>query len=355
MRIGILTYHYAHNYGAVLQCYALQNYLISLGHTVRVIGHKNPYICRDYKVFDLRRFRIKNPFTLIKRISHEISYYHIRKGRYKAFDYFINNLLIVCPIQEINNDPFDLIIVGSDQVWNYGLTKGFDPYYWGEFNHPPKTVLATYAVSMQDSWPKEIDYEIQKRISNFMNISVREENLALSLKRIVSDRDFKVVVDPTLLFSSDEWDKIAVKPLIKEPYLLLYQVDASPIAEGMALKISEERKLRILHLYAQPDKPHSSEVSKTSPQEFVGLFKYASFVVCSSFHGTVFSIIYRKSFYTVKVPGKSSRVESLLHLYGLDDYLLSFSIDKINDVDYSKVPADISEQSKLYIINDMIR
>lgn len=351
MKIGILTYHYAHNYGAVLQCYALQNFLNSLGHTVRVIGYENTNICKDYYVFDWHRFKIKNPFTLIKRITHELSFYHIRKGRYNAFNDFINNYLSVCPVQEIYDAPFDLIIVGSDQVWNYNLTKGFDSYYWGEFAHPNKTKLATYAVSMQDTWPREMDSIIKKRLSNFKHISVREESLACRLRKMMPDIDVATVVDPTLLFSSNEWDKIVVKPHINEPYLLLYQVDVNPIAEDSAKKIAKERNLRVIHLYAQPDKPHSSEVAKTSPQEFVGLFKYASFVVCSSFHGTVFSILYKKSFYTVRVPGKSRRVETLLQIYGLDKYILSAPVDTIKDVDYRDTLPDSSEQSMIYLKN----
>lgn len=349
MRIGILTYHYAHNYGAVLQCYALQNYLISLGHSVQIIGYENPYILKDYKVLDLHRFKIKNPLALVKKIIHEISYYGIRKGRHNAFNDFINRNLNICSVQEINRKPFDLIIVGSDQVWNYNLTKGFDSFYWGDFPHPTNTVLATYAVSMHDSWPSEVDVELQKRIVNFKYISVREEKLAKKILKIVPSIKVNVVIDPTLLFKATEWDEIAIKPDFSKPYLLLYQVDPNPIAEETACMIAEERNLQIFRLFAQPDKPHSPEVATTSPQQFVGLFKYASFVVCSSFHGTVFSILYKNPFYTVKVLGKSSRVETLLSVFGLEDRLISLKPSSITEVDYSRIPADIAKQSECYI------
>ena len=349
MKIGILTYHYAHNYGAVLQCYALQEYLSSLGHTVKIIGYENSNIIKDYIVFDIRRFLMRNPISLLKRIFHEIKYYNVRRERHNAFEGFIKSRLNICKPQEIMSEPFDLIIIGSDQVWNYKLTNGFDFYYWGGFYHPKTTELATYAVSMQDNWPADIDEEIKKKISNFQYLSVREEKLAKKLSQIVPNRNINVVVDPTLLFKSYDWNKVAEKPQINFRYLLLYQVDTNSLAEAVAAKVAEELNVKIIRLFAQPDKPHSAEVANCSPCQFVGLFKYADFVVCSSFHGTVFSIMYKKPFYSIRVPGKSSRVETLLEKFNLSEFLISKVPPMISKVNYQNIPSDISEKSKAYL------
>lgn len=348
MKIGILTYHYAHNYGAVLQCYALQEYLVSLGHRVYVINHVNKNITKDYVVFDIQRFIMKNPFVFFKRIKHEFKYYSIRKNRYSAFESFIRERINVVAVNEITEYPFDLIIVGSDQVWNYNLTNGFDPYYWGEFRRPAVTKLATYAASMQDSWPIEIDGELMRRLPNFDFLSVREQNLIGRFK-LLTNQKISLVVDPTLLFSMNDWNKVAENPQIETSYLLLYQVDVDDLAERTARKIAIEYNLQIIRLYAQPDKPHSSTVSNCSPSKFVGLFKHADFVVCSSFHGTVFSILYKKPFYTIKISGKSSRVENLLSKMELSSFLIDEVPDKISKVKYNHISSDISKSSKEYI------
>ena len=116
MKIGILTFHYAFNYGATLQSYALQTCLESFGCKVYFIDHRNKQILKDYIAFDIRRFLMRNPVSFIKRIVHEFRYYKIRKQRANAFETFISKHLHLCDISEINSNPFDLIIIGSDQV-----------------------------------------------------------------------------------------------------------------------------------------------------------------------------------------------------------------------------------------------
>lgn len=349
MKIGILTFHYAYNYGATLQSYALQTCLESFGCIVYFIDHRNKQILKDYTAFDIRRFIMRNPVSFIKRIVHECRYYKIRKQRANAFETFISKHLHLCDISEINSNPFDLIIIGSDQVWNYNLTGGFDEFYWGEIEKPEKTKIASYAASMQDSWPSCLDMKIADLLENFNYLSVREKKLAKKLQRLLPSKEIHTVVDPTLLLSREEWDKIAHNPKIASHYLLLYQVDINNAAEHLAKKIAEERNLIVIKLYAQMDKPHSSSVSCSSPADFVGLFKYASFVVCSSFHGTVFSIIYGKSFYSIKVEGKSSRVESLLSTFDLEDRLIETELPIITDIDYEGKPSSISKASLVYL------
>ena len=349
MKIGILTFHYAYNYGAILQSYALQTYLESCGCKVFFINYRNRQILKDYILFDIRRFIMRNPITFVKRIVHELRYYQIRKQRAKAFEAFIGTHFRLSDISEINSNPFDLIIVGSDQVWNYNLTGGFDNFYWGEVEKPKITKIASYAASMQDSWPSCFDMKIGTLLGNFDYLSVREKKLAKKLQKLLPSKVIHTVVDPTLLLSKEEWDNIAQKPNISSPYLLLYQVDVNNTAELLAKKIAEERNLIVIKLYAQMDKPHTSNVACSSPADFVGLFKYAGFVVCSSFHGTVFSIIYGKSFYSIKVKGKSSRVESLLSTFELEDRLINTELPIITDIDYEGKPKSISKESMVYL------
>lgn len=320
MRIGILTFHSAYNYGAVLQCYALQEYLKSLGHAVYVIDYRNQFVMDVYKSFDLKRFRNRNLYGILSQIYREIKFYKAKKQRGKTFDEFIFNHFNLTPISTIVDNPFDLIVVGSDQVWNFVITHGFDQYYWGDFSRPKVTKIVSYAASMQDKWTDADEKVIAKKLLNFDRISVRESSLRDKIQKIIPDKVVYSVVDPTLLLKQEQWNKIAENPIIDSPYLLLYQVENSKKNEIIANSIASERNLKIVKLSAAVDMINTPSVRNSSPAEFLGLFKYASYVVCSSFHGTIFSIIFHRPFVSINNnKGKNARVESLLDSLNLSD------------------------------------
>lgn len=321
MKIGILTFHRAHNYGAVLQCYALQEVLKSMGHEVSVIDYKLQFLLECYKPFILRRFLSKNPIKCLDRIIRETKLLHSRRDRWCSFNNFIETRLNIAPIESLEQNLFDVIVIGSDQVWNTKLTHGFDNYYWGNFKTRAKIV--SYAASIEEFWDVKDNKKVRTLLNNFSSISVREEDVALNLKNIIDGRTIHTVVDPTLLLGNGEWSKIAVQPPIRKKYLLLYQVRDSQTAKRIASKIAHKYQLEIIALSARVDAINSKECISASPEEFVGWFKYASFIVSSSFHGTVFSIIFQRPFYSVKLnDGKDSRVENLLKSFNLSERLI---------------------------------
>lgn len=317
MRIGILTFHCAHNYGAVLQCYALQEFLRGRGHDVYVIDYRPTTITRVYRWFKKEEIVRKNMFKAFR----EILLLKGKKARFDNFEKFINVNLRLASIESIIENPYDLILIGSDQVWNYNLTKGFDDFYWGNFRHPKQTRIASYAASMQDSWPEDMSNQIISRLKNFDSISVREKTLETKMRAISGRNDILTVVDPTLLMSSDFWYKIAKPPAIKCPYLLLYQVEGSnKKVEEIAIKIANNKGLKIVNLFTFAKTGTSKEVVSCSPEVFLGLFAYSDYVVCSSFHGTIFSIHFKKPFLSVRMgKGKDNRVASLLENLGMQD------------------------------------
>ena len=320
MRIGILTFHCAHNYGAVLQCYALQIYLQKRGHDVYVIDYRPEIITNVYKWFQAHRFFRKNLY----KIFAEILLLRGRKRRYNNFNQFIETELRLAPVETINKDPYDLILVGSDQVWNFNITGGFDKFYWGDFSHPAHSKVASYAASMHDKWTEKESREIILKFRNFYKISVREIQLSNKLIEITGRKDIVHVVDPTLLLTCDDWRKVAIPPKMKNEYLLLYQVEGkNERTEKIANEISKQRNLKIVRLFTFADFGTSLKVLSCSPFEFIGLFVNASFVVCSSFHGTIFSLQFRKPFLSVRMNvGKDNRVENLLEPLGLSDHFV---------------------------------
>lgn len=351
MRIGILTFHCAYNYGAVLQCYALQEFLTQRGHDVRVIDYRPKAITDAYKWCKKEKFIRKNLYAAAK----ELILLPWKKKRNEMFQNFINSKLNLVPVETITKKPFDVIIVGSDQVWNFNLTNGFDDYYWGNFPHPKSTFIISYAASMQDSWPNEMSIRIKRNLGNFSQISVRETSLATKLKEVSGGRNIYQVVDPTLLLNREDWDALAKVPQVAKPYLLLFQVETqNEKAERIAKEMAKRKNLPIVRLSTLVSWKTSHMVMSTSPEEFVGLFKNASFVVCSSFHGTVFSLIFNRPFVSVRMGvGKDNRVDNLLCQLGLSEHFVDV-LNTDSDYTYNSVSEGLEalkENSVDYITN----
>ena len=354
MRIGILTFHCAHNYGAVLQCYALQEFLTKKGHDVNVIDYRPKVITEVYKWFKKERIIRKNLFSALK----ELMLLPWKKRRYDQFRNFINCKLNLVPVGTITQKPFDVIIVGSDQVWNFNLTNGFDDYYWGKFPHPQGTIIISYAVSMQDSWPNEMSIRIKQNLENFSQISVRETSLATKLKEVSGGRNIFQVVDPTLLLNREDWDALAKESKVTKPYLLLFQVETqNEKAERIAQEMAKRKNLPIVRLSTLVSWETSHMVKNTSPEEFVSLFKNASFVVCSSFHGTVFSLIFNKPFVSVRMGvGKDNRVDNLLRQLGLTNHFVDV-LNADSDYTYNSVSEGLKalKENSVDFINNVVK
>lgn len=346
MRIGILTFHCAHNFGAVLQCYALQEFLKYRGHDVYVIDYKPKAITDVYRWFVLKRIIRKNLY----RAAKELLLLYWKKKRYDKFEDFINNRLHLAPVESIMKNPYDMIVIGSDQVWNYNLTNGFDDYYWGNFPHPENTRIVSYAASMQDNWPEEISPTIRKNLENFDCISVRESSLAKKLSSLTCGRRIYQVADPTLLLTREMWASLAIKPQIFKPYLLLFQVEGrNKKTEQIAETLSQIKNLPIVRFTTLVDWHTTRNVQTISPADFVGLFMNASFVVCSSFHGTVFSLIFNRPFVSVRMGvGKDNRVSNLLQQLGLGNHFID-SLDYHNNYEYH---IDSTKQEKMILNSD---
>ncbi len=346
MKIGILTFHAAHNYGAVLQCYALQEYLKSKGNEVFVIDYRSKYLLDCYKWFNCKLF-IKSivKFTFIKEWKKMLD----KRKRSNKFETFIQNRLNIINVSILKTNFFDYIVIGSDQVWNTKLTNGYDKYYWGQFCHPVQTKIISYSASLELIWPKDEDDNVKKMLSNFERISVREKDLAIKLSSIFPNKKIVSCVDPTLLLSKEEWNKIAVKLNIRNRYVLYYQVRKSKVGMDVASLLCKKLKCKLLILSASLNLDNSPECMYASPESFISLVKNAEFVVSSSFHGTVFSIIFEKKFISISNGTKDSRVKNLLTELNMMDHFIYQSDEFLN--------VNIHQMSRLNldVFNDYIK
>lgn len=316
MKIGILTFHRAHNYGAMLQTYALQKYLNKLGHKVYVIDYFPLSFKRTYR----RNFPAlpRNPFYLCKILKDELFIHKDRIKRYDSFSNFMESNLNLYPYKDgFDGHEFDHIFIGSDQVWNKTLFRGFDKMFWGT---GLKCKYSSYAASMAWYRPEKEEISIFLRhIENFNNISVRETDAMEYLKQITTKK-INVVCDPTLLLSEEEWNDLSNKTIETERYVLCYNLVRSAECYKLAEAIAKERGCKVLHLVASANISNPEGALTTAgPQEFLSYFKQAEYVVTSSFHGTVFSLIFKKQFYSLTPSKLVGRVASLLNVLNLQD------------------------------------
>lgn len=346
MKIGILTFHCAHNYGAVLQCYALQKILKTMGHDVEIINYRPRYIVNCYKIFLCNRFISRKPMLFIKKTFSEIKVLKKRLLRYQAFNKFINNQIPLST--KITNNTripsiYDIYIMGSDQIWNPYITNGFDSAYFGFFPFKKgKKIYISYAASMErTSLTHQESKYLKHALRNFNGISVREEQLKECLQRLTNE-EIQIVLDPTLLLPLTNWEKILIKPKESEHYVLVYQVRQDDDTIRIAQTIAKQLNCKIIEISASirlSNKNKFKTLETCAPEEFLGLIKYSTFVVTSSFHGTVFSILFRKDFFCVRLDdGYDSRSLSLLNIFNLSSHMISKeSTPQIKSIDYNNI------------------
>ena len=210
MKIGILTFHRAHNYGAVLQCYALQEVLKGMGHEVEVIDYRQPAIDRAYNSWRPRWFI--NKFVKIWKMYDYLHLLYEEGKRRHKFGVFLKNYLNVqhpCTSVDIPNN-YDYYIIGSDQLFNLEITNGLDPVYSGESINGNGTKLIGYAISSNQESIRKIGQDNWNSIfNNFTSISFREKALADLLYKLYG-KEVDVCFDPTLLTDINIWNNIKI-------------------------------------------------------------------------------------------------------------------------------------------------
>ena len=349
MKIGILTYHRAHNYGAMLQAYALLSYLRNNGHDVEIIDywpdmHRVQYALIKPIVGNSIISKIKciiaTTITFIRR------YMRICKFEKFSQKYLNINSTIQYPIPDWGYLQYDCVIVGSDQIWRNhesdGKHIGFDPVYFCQ-NIPKNIRCISYAASMGIIQLNKEDKDILKNYLNrFSRILVREN----SLKEAIDELGFEsaIVVDPTLLLSKDEWNKfLPNKRFHTTKYVLYYELVKSKEALVFAKHKAEELGCKLLIMDATiPLIPQRRHISYASPIEFLHAIRDAEFVIATSFHGTAFSVIFEKQFITIGLKKNADRVQTMLHQLDIEEHYQEHP-QNVMDIDYAQVKIRFSK------------
>lgn len=344
MNIGIFTFHRAHNYGAVLQAYALAKSLKKNGSEVCFIDYQHPKISEGYSFFPRLNF---NLFRLMKSYVHLLLDPLRRYKRIRSFNRFIeNNFQMI----KVDTAPvhLDLLVLGSDQIWNPEYTDGFIGEHFGLFPKVVANKIISYAASMGKNELSTFELEVfLGMLEHIDKIGVREE----SLSRLISKyRCIPCVVnlDPTLLLTANEWDEIVCSPKIKQDYILVYEVHEHSDTQALTRMLQDYYGCDVVFLGARTNfRTPCNTVVDASPEEFLGYFKHAKFVLTTSFHGTVFSVINQKKFITLGFGNDVDvRSSEFLSDIGLADRkilgLSEFNYDLLQ-VDYSAVNQALSK------------
>lgn len=342
MKTGIITFHRAFNFGAVLQAYALQRTLERLGFTTEIVDYGS---VGEGSRFPNVRLTLKSVISFIKCLLCTAGADDLKRKRYRQFrkQYLVVSKSRYRDSEALKDADYACYVVGSDQVWNPVFSKAHPGYFLDFTEGRVISKKIAYAPSfglseLPDEW---VDY-YRSCLFKFDYISCREDEGQRIIKKLLG-RSCPVLLDPTLLLTCHDYDKIAKESGKKTKYICCYTVGASRWTSVIAKKIAKKRGLRIKYLCsgARASWFGNQKFSSAGPSEFLGIVKNASLVVTNSFHGSVFSVIYQRPFFVCKNGTEGdSRLLTFLTTIGLVDRL----IDPQNtcDEDFQERPINYS-------------
>lgn len=309
-KVGLITLYGNSNFGNKLQNYAIQKKVESFNMDVFTIRNYNSN-CDKFK-YVLNRMRYCFKFLCPHKLY--------RNQNFKTFEkqYLKNTSKIYFSNENNNslNNQFDLFIVGSDQVWNpsFGLNGNFRML---DFTNKKISFSASFGV---DSIPQKDEELFKKKIGSFQAISVREISGKDIIKRIDKNLDVEVLVDPTMLLSTDEWNMVLKKPKhnIPKKYILNYFLgELSPSRKKAIEDVAKKNGCEIINILDVNDVFYDS-----GPSEFIYLEKNAFLICTDSFHSCVFAFLYDRPFVIFSRENKNwesmnSRLETLLSTFKL--------------------------------------
>ena len=372
MKIGILTFHNAHNFGGCLQAYALKEFLKTQGADVSVINYRNEKVFNLYPKklkAKIIPYDFKHPNQLIKKIKLNRDYRFGRKewmSQYKKFTRFIDDFIlegnsVVVNKEDVSKLDIDVFVAGSDQIWNKQLSGGLDKIYLLNFDTRAKKVF--YAASSGSDGIDEIDLKTFEDAFSKENkyVSVREPTLANFIKQQYN-REVLSAVDPCFLLTSNQYVNLFSLDRSNEKkqkkYLFAYFIsERNKRIREMVYVIANALGLEIIEFHYRKGKDLNKkyQTSDMGPEDFLKYIYNAEFVVTNSFHGTVFSILFKKQFYSVY--DVDARKTNLLEEIGLSKrHIKTFEDIDLNDtVNFDNVDLNKYSEKSRKFLTEMVR
>lgn len=320
MKIGIITINDNNNFGNRLQNYALQSFIEK--RNIKCMTIRNEAILNNKK--DIVLGIIKNIYIKIMQKGKKSK----RLNRFKEFNKNIKfTKFCMIPHTKIKTQ-YDYFFTGSDQVWNptFGRLSDVDLL---SFAKPEQRIAFSASFGISEL-PENCKEKTKKELEKFKAISVREIKGKEIVENLTGREDVQVLVDPTMLLTAEEWDKVAKKPkqLKKDKYILNYFLgELSETRKGEIERIAKENNCEVINIL---DK--RNPFYETGPSEFLYLEKNAFLICTDSFHSSVFAILYNRPFVVFDREDShkkmNSRLDTLLRRFKLENRWYKGTITK---------------------------
>lgn len=356
-KAGIITFHRSYNCGSMLQAFALQQTLIKMGLDCEIVDFSNEGQRQLYSLF--RKVRS------LKDVVKNLVYFAHRKrieSVFEEYELFIKANFKLSSrsfryLSELDDGPYDAVITGSDQVWNALLEDGDDAYFLPWVNNSKKIAYAP-SFGARDIFSLSSESEKYIQLIREMDaVSVREENGRDWIRR-ASSRDVPVVLDPTLLLDADEYNPIEATEMdLPEKYIFYYSPGYEVKINHLVKAIADKYELPVIAFNSKTfymkgmGRLGFTLPKAENPSAYLALMRRASLVVTTSFHGTIFSTIYRRCFWTIEnegMLGEDDRVRTLVNNLNVRDRLVGMEFDPdfdyLKPVDYASYDIALQEQ-----------
>ena len=349
------------NYGAILHSWAFQKYLEkNTNADVEIIDYKTPHLERFDKAHPIKSYiKMKNWKSLAKRVLKYNSY----MKKYNKFEEFIKNNIKFSKKKytqstlNTENLEYDTLICESDVIWSPGFFKGiFDKTFFLALDSMNDKKRIAYAPSMADgNMTDDNKRELKDLLCDLDYISCRESYEKRILENY-TEKEITHVLDPVMLLSAEDYDRIIAPKILKEEYLLIYlPVNNNKKLRKEAIKYAKRNNLKILEITTNLIS-HTTGVTLTSAgvEEFLSAIKNAKIVFTNSFHAICFSIIFNREFYAFS-RACNGKVKDICELMGLEGRFLSndifIELEKINYTEVNSKWNDLKVKSQRWINN----
>lgn len=365
MKIAHLTFHGSHNYGSVLQAYALSKQLTLMGHEVQILNLRPQSQREAYRIIRAGDRGIHRLFRYL--------IYPLLKKRFNHYERFINQVLPTTKKEYASTEElatanlqYDAYVCGGDQIWN-PVCQDFETAYYLQFLRPgDKARRISYSPSLgKTDFQEETLAQMRKWVKSFDHISVREPRGA-EIIQALTEKPVCSVCDPVLLLDKKYWEEMADKPHYKPPYILTYFLENNHGSRNLTDYLRKETGYEVVNLneYIRDFVKPYKKAYDASPERFVGLFINAGLVYTNSFHGTAFATLFNKPLITAIAPNQAtaqnnndSRKIDYLNRLGLQQCLYSTgmpNLQRVMNMDYAEANQKLAQfraDSMQYLIH----
>lgn len=338
MKVGIMTFPNSRSHGAALQMYGLYLAVGELGYEAQIINYHNSYMKAE-------RHSSRGARSGIRSWAKQLLHYR----QFSGFRRFEKRMVLEPknPIQSPEalrtmSDEYGCVICGSDQVWNPDITGGDLSYFLDFCGEGTRRV--SYAPSFGvETLEEPFASQAARELSRFDALSVREDQGKVLVEKLTGKTP-QVVADPTFLVSPEVWAEQETPCCVpQEGYILYYTIRSSGTLMEFCRDLSERTGLKILivggnslrNLVNRDERIRY--VCDADPGQWLYLLRHARYVVTNSFHGTAFSVNFRKDFYVEFSSLTNSRLEHIIRTLGLEERIVGSSpVEKVTPVDYTR-------------------